>query len=207
MERRDDVFTWVVLLGQGLFGAWLEPAMERVGGDRLDRNPISTFDMARAMEPRLFRLSHHRGLAHFVADVYQGSTEYYLKTALTVPKADPMPLGWPLIGQATNRLGIVATMNDGILPTVPGARLGATLDHLTHGRVGLNLVTAHKRPGLPEFTASKSNTPTICANQIADEWMEVADRTMDIMGTGGDRRRSRKPAPSTDFTKVASHRF
>ena len=57
-----------------------------------------------------------------------------------MPKNDPMPLV-PLIGQATQKLGIVATVTTSFYPPFLAARLGVTLDHLTDGRFGFNLVT------------------------------------------------------------------
>ena len=78
----------------------------------------------------------------FVPDAYRGSSEWHLGNATTVPKLDPLPLV-PLIGQATTHLGIVPTLCVAFYPPYLAARLAATLDHLTHGRAGLNLVTAH----------------------------------------------------------------
>jgi len=59
-----------------------------------------------------------------------------------VPKHDPMTLLAPL-GRETSRIGLVATMTTTFYPPFLAARLMTTLDHLTDGRVGANLVTAH----------------------------------------------------------------
>ncbi len=61
-----------------------------------------------------------------VPDAYQGSSDAYLRHAITVPKADPMPLV-PILGQATKGLGIIATMTTAFYPPYLGARLAATL--------------------------------------------------------------------------------
>ncbi|MEV1294208.1 NtaA/DmoA family FMN-dependent monooxygenase [Pseudonocardia sp. NPDC049635] len=79
--------------------------------------------------------------ASFIPDVHGGSMQQALASG-TAPKHDPMALV-PLIGAATSRLGIIATMTSTFYPPYLGARLMATLDHLTEGRVGLNMVTSH----------------------------------------------------------------
>jgi len=55
-----------------------------------------------------------------VPDAYGGSSRAYLQHAVTVPKADPMPLV-PLLGQATKGLGIIATMTTAFYPPCNGA--------------------------------------------------------------------------------------
>ena len=67
-----------------------------------------------------------------------------------MPKSDPVPLV-PLLAYFTKRLGIVPTVTTSFYPPFLAARLGATLDHLTHGRVGLNIVTAHNDRAAQNF--------------------------------------------------------
>jgi len=161
---------WFVGGGYSVHG-WNQPWSAASATNWIE--PDLYIDMARAMERACFDcLVIEDG--SFVADMYQGSTEFYLKTPLTVPKADPMPLV-PLIAQATSRLGIVATMTTGFYPPFLGARLGATLDHLTHGRVGLNLVTAHNDRAAQNYGLDKQY-PHDMRYQIADEWIEIAKR-------------------------------
>jgi FMN-dependent oxidoreductase (nitrilotriacetate monooxygenase family) len=85
-----------------------------------------------------------------------------------------MPLV-PLLAQASHRLGIVATMTTAFYPPYLAARLGATLDHLTHGRVGLNLVTAHNDRTAQNFGLERHHEHDL-RYEMADEWMEVVDR-------------------------------
>jgi FMN-dependent oxidoreductase (nitrilotriacetate monooxygenase family) len=77
----------------------------------------------------------------FVPDNYGSSMEFYLKRALRAPKNDPLPLV-PLIAQATSRLGIVPTISTSFYPPYLLARLIATLDLMSKGRVGCNFVTS-----------------------------------------------------------------
>jgi long-chain alkane monooxygenase len=77
----------------------------------------------------------------FVPDNYGGSREFYLARALRSPKNDPVPLV-PLIAQATKHLGIVPTISTSFYPPYLLARLIATLDLMSKGRVGCNFVTS-----------------------------------------------------------------
>jgi FMN-dependent oxidoreductase (nitrilotriacetate monooxygenase family) len=76
-----------------------------------------------------------------VPDIYKGTAETYLKLAMFAPKHDPVPLV-PLLAQATEHIGIVPTLTTTFYPPFLLARLMATLDHLTDGRVGWNIVTS-----------------------------------------------------------------
>ena len=71
-----------------------------------------------------------------VPDTYQGSSKVYLAHAHHAPKHDPVPLV-PLIAAATRHIGIVPTLTTTYYPPYLLARLIATLDHLTDGRVGM----------------------------------------------------------------------
>lgn len=76
-----------------------------------------------------------------VADAYGGSFAAELKHAYHSPKLDPAPLV-PLLAQATERLGFITTLSTTFYPPYLLARLTATLDHLSRGRVGWNVVTS-----------------------------------------------------------------
>jgi FMN-dependent oxidoreductase (nitrilotriacetate monooxygenase family) len=98
-------------------------------------------DMARSLERAGFDyLMFEDG--SFVPDMYGSSMEYYLKNAQLTPKHDPMALVAHLAASTTN-IGLIATMATTFYPPYIGARLMSTLDHLTNGRVGVNLVTTH----------------------------------------------------------------
>jgi len=110
----------------------------------------------------------------FISDAYQGSPEWYLRNASAVPMSDPLPLV-PLLGHVTKSLGIVATIITSLYPPYIAARLGATLDHLMHGRVGLNIVTAHNDRSAPNFGLDRHHEHDL-RYEMADEWMEVVNR-------------------------------
>lgn len=77
-----------------------------------------------------------------VYDVYGGSADAALRGAVQVPVNDPMML-IPAMAAATRHLGFGVTAN--LLYEAPFlfARRMSTLDHLTRGRVGWNIVTGY----------------------------------------------------------------
>jgi FMN-dependent oxidoreductase (nitrilotriacetate monooxygenase family) len=75
-----------------------------------------------------------------VADAYGGSMEATLKHSIS-PKHDPVPLA-VLVAQATSRLGVVPTMSTSFYPPFLLARLCSTMDHMSRGRLGWNIVTS-----------------------------------------------------------------
>jgi FMN-dependent oxidoreductase (nitrilotriacetate monooxygenase family) len=76
-----------------------------------------------------------------VPDTFGGSMELELMHTSRSPKNDPIPLA-AAIGAATKRLGIVVTMSTTLYPPFLLARALSTLDHLTRGRIGWNIVTS-----------------------------------------------------------------
>jgi long-chain alkane monooxygenase len=102
--------------------------------------PDFQIDMARALDRAGFDYLLMED-SSFVPDDYGGSMEHYLRAAARVPKNDPLPLV-PLLTQATKHLGVVSTISTSFYPPFLAARLLATLDHMSDGRVGANLVTS-----------------------------------------------------------------
>ena len=186
---------WFVGRGYSVH-AWNQPWSGTIGTDYMQ--PDIYIDLVRAMERACFDYVMIED-GSFVPDAYGGSSEYYLHNAHAVPKHDPMPLV-PLMAQGSSHLGIVATMTTGFYPPYLAARLGATLDHLTKGRVGLNLVTAHNDRTAQNFGLDRHYEHDL-RYEIADEWIQVVDKLWQSWEPGavvGD------PATGmyTDFRKV-----
>lgn len=76
-----------------------------------------------------------------VEDSYLGSAETSLRRGFMAPKNDPMPLV-PLMTAATEHIGVIPTVSTIQYPPYLAARLFTTLDHLTEGCVGMNVVTS-----------------------------------------------------------------
>lgn len=76
-----------------------------------------------------------------IEDTYGASMDFTLRNALFAPKNDPMPLV-PLMTGQTEHIGVVPTVSTIQYPPFIAARLFTTLDHLSEGRVGMNVVTS-----------------------------------------------------------------
>lgn len=76
-----------------------------------------------------------------VPHAFGGDPEFYLNRGIMAPKLDPVPLV-PYLAMATKHIGIVPTLTTGFYHPWLLARLMSTLDHLTDGRIGWNIVTA-----------------------------------------------------------------
>ena len=161
---------WFVGKGYSVH-SWNQPWSGTIGTDWME--PDIYIDLAKALERACFDYMLIED-GSFVADAYKGSTEWYLHNAFSVPKSDPVPLV-PLLAYFTKRLGIVPTVTTSFYPPFLAARLGATLDHLTHGRVGLNIVTAHNDRSAQNFGLDRHYEHDL-RYEMADEWMDVANR-------------------------------
>jgi FMN-dependent oxidoreductase (nitrilotriacetate monooxygenase family) len=81
---------------------------------------------------------------NFIFDAYNASEDMAIRYAAQVPCHDPVPLlSW--IAAATSTVGVAATVSVSDRHPYGVARLFATLDHLTRGRVGWNVVTSVNR--------------------------------------------------------------
>ena len=81
---------------------------------------------------------------NYIFDAYQGSPAAALRHATQTPMHDPVPLlSW--MAGATSRIGLATTFATSHQHPFYVARLFATLDHLTCGRVGWNVVTFANR--------------------------------------------------------------
>src|SRR5580692_8658626 len=127
-------------------------------------------DMARALERACFDYLLIED-SSYVGESYGGSTELYLKHAIAVPRQDPSVVA-SLMTQATSRIGIVATFGTFAYPPYLLARLIATLDQVSEGRIGWNAVT-----GSSDFAAMNFGMQGMPEHDLrydmADEYMEV----------------------------------
>ncbi len=76
----------------------------------------------------------------YVPDAFGGSMDIYLRGALSVPRLDPLLLA-PIMLEHTSRVGIVPTVSTFAHHPYAVARHIGTLDLLSGGRAGWNMVT------------------------------------------------------------------
>ena len=77
-----------------------------------------------------------------IYDVYQGSAATALENAVQVPVNDPLMV-IPAMAMVTENLGFGVTCALSYEHPYPFARRMSTLDHLTRGRIGWNIVTGY----------------------------------------------------------------
>lgn len=112
-----------------------------------------------------------------VGDRYANSMELDLKNATLSPKLDPLPL-LPVMAQETSHIGLVATASTTFYPPYLLARLLSTIDSLTKGRAGWNMVTSSERNAALNFGLDKMLPPTE-RYDIADEFVELVKQLWD----------------------------
>ncbi|WP_374571091.1 LLM class flavin-dependent oxidoreductase [Acinetobacter sp.] len=98
-------------------------------------------DLAQTLEQGLFDglfLADITG----VYDVYQGNLDLTLKESIQLPGHDPSTL-ISAMAAVTQHLGFGVTVNLSYEPPYQFARRFASLDHLTQGRIGWNIVTGY----------------------------------------------------------------
>jgi long-chain alkane monooxygenase len=153
-------------------GDWINPVSQGTG------NWDGKFfvDMALAMERACFDYIMLEDTL-MVSEAYGGTAEATLKYALQVPKHDPMPLA-AMIGAATSKLGVVATMSTLAYPPFMLARLSSTLDHISGGRFGWNIVTSGEDTAAQNFGLDEL-PPRETRYAMADEYVDVVCKLFD----------------------------
>jgi alkanesulfonate monooxygenase len=147
-------------------GLWRHPRDRSTDYRKLDL----WLDLARTLERGLFDgvfLADVLG----VYDIFGGGPAAALRQAAQVPVNDPLSL-IPAMATVTRNLGFGVTANLSYEAPYTLARRFSTLDHLTEGRVGWNIVTGYldsaaRGMGLPRQAAHDDRY------DIADDYMQV----------------------------------
>lgn len=160
---------WFLTTGFGVYG-WNQPWSGN-SADDVGR-PDLFVDAARSLERAGFDFMMLED-SSVLPDVFRGNFESSVRRGTTV-RFDPVPLV-PLIAAATERIGIVATIATTFYPPFLAARLFATLDHLTKGRVGINLVTASADGAAQNYGLDKQIEHGL-RYEMASEWIDVVSQ-------------------------------
>lgn len=76
----------------------------------------------------------------YIGENWQGKRDIFLKNGLCIPRQDPAVVA-TLLASVTDRLGIVATLSTFAYHPYLVARITGTLDQISNGRAGWNMVT------------------------------------------------------------------
>lgn len=106
-----------------------------------------------------------------VYDVYRGDASEALRGAVQVPVNDPLPLV-ATMATVTEHLGFGLTASLSFEHPYPFARRLSTLDHLTDGRVGWNIVTSYLESGARNL-GQRQQLDHDQRYDLAEEYLEV----------------------------------
>jgi FMN-dependent oxidoreductase (nitrilotriacetate monooxygenase family) len=135
-----------------------------------------------------------------VYDVYGGNADGAIHHGVQIPVNDPMLLV-PAMAHATAHLGFGVTANLSYEPPFTFARRMSTLDHLTRGRIGWNVVTGYldsaaRAMGLDRQMAHDDRY------DMADEYMQVVYKLWEASWDGDAVLRDRAAGVYADPAKV-----
>ena len=169
MSRKPFHLAWF-LQGSSV-QAWGEKWTGHIGTSW--QQPELFLDMARSLERACFDYILLED-SSYVGESFGGSTELYLKHGIAVPRQDPSVVA-ALMTQVTSRIGIVPTFGTFAYPPYLLARLVATLDQVSAGRIGWNMVT-----GSSDFAAMNFGLSGMPEHDLrydmADEYIDVVQR-------------------------------
>lgn len=170
------------------------------GNRRTDYNRLDYWiDLARLLERGLFD-------SVFIADVvgtyatYGGSRDAALRAGVQTPNLDPTLLV-AAMAAVTRNLGFAVTGTTTYEPPFGWARRLSTLDHITNGRFGWNVVTGY----LPD-AAANYGLPAQAAHDdryaLADEFLEVIYKLLESSWDEDAVVRDRQSGVYTEPTRV-----
>ncbi|MCU0886551.1 MAG: NtaA/DmoA family FMN-dependent monooxygenase [Rubritepida sp.] len=165
-ELRLNAFD-MACVGHLQHGMWTHPRDQATRYTRVEH----WLDMARLLERGLFDglfLADVLG----VYDVLDGSPDAAIRAAAQVPLLDPAILV-PAMAAVTTHLGFGVTANLSYEPPYLFARRMSTLDHITGGRIGWNIVT-----GYLDSAARAMGLPAQAAH---DDRYDAAEETLELL--------------------------
>jgi long-chain alkane monooxygenase len=152
--------------------AWRDPFGQ--GGSPWDGQFY--IDFARQLERACFDFVLYEDKL-MVSETYRGSAEGCLRGGVIAPKHDPLPLA-VAAGMATQHLGVIATMSTLGYPPFLLARASSTVDSLTKGRFGWNIVTSAEELAAQNFGLD-TLPPRELRYDMAHEYMDVVNGLFD----------------------------
>ncbi len=133
-------------------------------------------------------------------DVFRGGPETALREGLQSPNLDPLLL-IPAMAAVTERLNFGVTFSTTYEPPFAFARRMSTLDHLTKGRVGWNVVTSYL-PNAARNFGLEGEIPHDLRYEYADEYLDVLYKLWEGSWDDGAIVADRENGIYTDPSKV-----
>jgi FMN-dependent oxidoreductase (nitrilotriacetate monooxygenase family) len=107
----------------------------------------------------------------YVGETWQNSRDMYLKNGMSIPRQEPTVVA-TLMAAATKRLGIVPTLSTFAYAPYLVARIVGTLDQISGGRAGWNMVTGSSDLSAKNFGMDHL-PPHDQRYDMADEFMAI----------------------------------
>ena len=149
---------------------WRHPKTAEAGYDW--SRPKLYQHIAKVCERGLFDTVFFADL-NYIADTYGGSMGAALRNATQAPEHDPIPL-LSYMAAVTERIGVASTFSVSHSHPFYAARLWASLDHLTDGRAGWNVVTSINSNQAANYGEERQAADT--RYDRAHEFMEVCQK-------------------------------
>jgi FMN-dependent oxidoreductase (nitrilotriacetate monooxygenase family) len=118
----------------------------------------------------------------YIGQNWQNSRDMFLKNGMSVPRQEPSVIA-ALMAAATTRLGIVPTLSTFAYHPYLTARIVGTLDQVSAGRGGWNMVTGSSDFSAQNFGMDKL-PPHDLRYEMAAEYIEVVTRLWDSWEPG-----------------------
>ncbi len=154
-------------IGHHSIGQWKHPQDRPLEGYK---NVHYWIELARILEAGFFDALFLADV-HGTYNVYRGSREAAVRHGVQFPSNDPT-LIIPAMAAATRYLGFASTYSTTYYPPYHTAKLFSTLDHLSNGRVGWNIVTSYLADANANFGLGEI-LPHDQRYERAEEYMEV----------------------------------
>ena len=135
-----------------------------------------------------------------IYDVLNGSGDAAIRQATQVPVNDPLALITPM-ALVTEYLGFGLTASLSFEHPYPFARRLSTLDHLTKGRVGWNIVTSYLESGARNI-GQQTQTDHDTRYDYADEYLQVIYKLLEGSWEDGAVLRDRERKIFSDPRKI-----
>ena len=152
---------------------WRHPETIKAGYDW--QRPELYEHIARTCERGNFDMLFFADL-NYVSESFRSTIAPALKFGSQVPSHDPMPLlTW--LGAVTKKIGLTSTFSTSHIHPFHVARTWATIDHLTSGRAGWNVVTSLNQNQSANYGAVPEETEL--RYEKAHEYFEVCRKLWD----------------------------
>ncbi len=176
-------------------GTWRHPDAGQTGFNSLEH----WVDLARLLERGGFDLVFFADVIGLYGD-YRGDYRKYVEAGLQIPSNDPSVL-LSALAYNTEHLGLALTSS--ILQDHPFdfARRLSTLDHLTNGRVGWNIVTSHLLNSFRNF-GFDDLVPHDERYEWAEEYLDVAYKLWEGSWDEGALLQDRERGVHADFDRI-----